>query len=760
MKLQIVKTKNARSYYMVKSVYDPKTKKNSSKIVEKLGTHSELLKKHKNPKKWAEKYVKEQTLLEKEGKVNPINITLDPNKEINNKENITHNIGYIFLKNIFYSLGLDIIFKKISKNNKDKNKNNNNNTNNLTNTSSQTTTKYKFKYDLCDIVEKTVFSRILHPSSKLDTYTISKTLFVEEPNFNLQDLYRSLDVISQESDYIQSELYKNSNKLFKRNNKVLYYDCTNYFFEIEKVDGLKQFGMSKEHRPNPIVQMGLFIDGDGIPLSFSINPGNTNEQTTLKPLEKQIIKDFNLNGSNNNNNDDDDDDDNNDNDNNNTENKSKLIICTDAGLSSIANRKFNSVDNRYFITSYSIKGLKKEIKEVALSNEGWRLLGDNISCNSKSNFNNSDNYSNKNINTNKEKEIIKEKKEREQEKEDNDNISNNDNNINNTNNNTNNTNNNIKYYTKEEIDKDSEYFSNKVFFKEFIYFDKKNNLKERYIITYSLEYKTYQSNNREDQINKAIKNLNKTPSLFKNYNSKNYKHYIKEINYTDNNEIANNTKFELDEDIILEESKYDGLYVVCTNLNESINEIVRISKERWIIEDCFRIMKTEFKARPVYLSRDNRIKAHFLICFLSLIIYKYLDRMLNDSECNNNDSNNNNNDNNDNNNKEEDDEEKGEIKEDNKNKNKNNNIIYDEYIEFNKLKYKRHKKYTCSNIIKELKNMNVVKISSDGYIPVYKDTEFVSTLHKKFNLKTNYQIITTKNMRDIFKFVKTNKIKI
>ncbi|TJX12492.1 transposase, partial [Tissierella creatinini] len=198
--------------------------------------------------------------------------------------------------------------------------------------------KYKFNYDLNSILSRLIYSRILFPASKLATSQLAEK-FIEQPNFDLQHIYRSLEVISKESDFIQSELYNNSLKISKRNTGVLYYDCTNFFFEIEQESGIKQYGISKEHRPNPIVQMGLFMDGDGVPLAFSINKGNTNEQITLNPLEKQILSDFNL---------------------------SKFVVCTDAGLASTSNRKFNDKDDRAFITTQSVKKLKKHLKEWAL----------------------------------------------------------------------------------------------------------------------------------------------------------------------------------------------------------------------------------------------------------------------------------------------------------------------------------------------------------------------------------------------------------
>lgn len=254
---------------------------------------------------------------------NDIIVKYSPQKIIDkNKQNL-FNCGYLFLEKIYYDLKINKICEKISE-------------------------KYSFKYDLNNILSNLLYNRIIFPSSKLATYNLSKK-FIEQPNFELQHIYRALEVIAKENDFVQSELYKNSLKYSKRNTGILYYDCTNYFFEIEQEEGLKQYGPSKEHRPNPIVQMGLFMDGDGIPLAFNITSGNTNEQTTLTPTEKKILNDFKL---------------------------SKFIVCTDAGLASTANRKFNDKQDRAFITTQSIKKLKKHLKDWALDPTGWSVSGD------------------------------------------------------------------------------------------------------------------------------------------------------------------------------------------------------------------------------------------------------------------------------------------------------------------------------------------------------------------------------------------------
>src|SRR5665648_1001294 len=324
MRLSFSKSKNATSVYVIKD-YTEKNKR-TTKIVEKLGTLKELEKKlgGQDPLEWSKNYVAKLNEDEKKGIEPNIIAEFYPSKQIPMNEQVSFNGGYLFLQQIYHQLGLDKICKDITK-------------------------KHKFTYDLDSILSRLIYSRIIFPSSKLATYELSKK-FIEEPKFELQHIYRSLEVLAKEADFIQSSLYQNSLAVSKRNTGVLYYDCTNYFFEIEQEDGLKQYGMSKEHRPSPIVQMGLFMDGDGIPLAFSINKGNTNEQTTLKPLEKKILSDFNL---------------------------SKFVVCTDAGLASNDNRLFNTKGDRAFITTQSVKKLKNHLKEWALSNEGWCLSGDN-----------------------------------------------------------------------------------------------------------------------------------------------------------------------------------------------------------------------------------------------------------------------------------------------------------------------------------------------------------------------------------------------
>lgn len=539
-------------------------------------TNSRLEKKQngEDPIIWAKKYIENLNKKIAEDNVEII-LRKSTSTLIPLNQKVLFNGGYLFLEDIYYKLKLDIICKEISK-------------------------KYKFEFDLNNILSRLIYGRIIFPSSKLATHELSKS-FIEAPSFELHDIYRALEIIAKETDYIQSELYKNSKNIIERNTKILYYDCTNYFFELEQEDGLKQYGPSKEHRPNPIVQMGLFMDGNGIPLAFNITPGNTNEQITLKPLEEKIIKDFEL---------------------------SKFVVCTDAGLASIANRKFNNIDDRAFITTQSIKQLKKHLKDWSLDKNDWHILG------SKKTFN------------------IEEIENNEELK--------------------------IKY-------KDT------IFYKE--RWIKENDLEQKLIVTFSLKYKNYQKQIRDSQIERARKAIEKDSGKIDKHNQNDFKRFIKRTNVTKDGEVAENKSYSIDENQIAKEEKYDGYYGVCTNLEGSVEDIININKNRWEIEESFRIMKSEFKARPVYLSRDDRISAHFTTCFLSLIILRILEKKINE-------------------------------------------------------------KYTVSEILETLRNMNFCKEGSNGFIPLYERTDITDLLHDTFGFRTDYEIVSQKRMKKILKNLK------
>ena len=576
MRLKITKTNSDTNYYVIKDIKTPSGKR-TTMIYEKLGNEQDLLKKSNGEDifKWINKYIKDLNEKEKEHK-NDILIKKSPSKIISKDEQFCFNVGYVFLQDIYHSLRLNNICNEISD-------------------------KYRFNYDLDNILSRLIYSRIIYPSSKLATFELSKK-YIEQPNFELHDIYRALEVIAKETDFIQAELYKNSLKVSKRNTNILYYDCTNYFFEIEQESGLRQYGPSKEHRPNPITQMGLFMDGDGIPLAFSITAGNTNEQTTLTPLEEKILEDFKL---------------------------SKFIVCTDAGLASNANRKFNDKDNRAFITTQSIKKLKKHLMDWALNPNGWHLSGDK------------------------------------------------------------------KEYNINEIEKDEtslELFKDRTFFKE--RWIKENGLEQKLIVTYSLKYRNYQRQIRNSQIERAkVAITNKSFKLDK-CNQNDFKRFIKRTNITKDGEVAEKKVLSLNIDTIQKEEKFDGFYGVCTNLEDNAEEIIRVNQRRWEIEESFRILKSEFKARPVYLSRDDRITAHFTTCFLSLVILRFLEKKLDE-------------------------------------------------------------KYTSSEIIDTLKNMNMQKNFDCSYEPIYTRTDLTDDLHEKFGFRTDYEILQESKLKKIL--TKTKK---
>lgn len=574
MRLQIVNSKNATSLYIIKSVRI--NGRNTSKVVEKLGTLEDLSKIHTDPIAWGKAYAAELTLRDKTGKQEVI-VKYKPSTQISKNTNYSFNGGYLFLQQLYHDLKLNQICDDI-------------------------TARYKFTFNLDSILSRLIYGRIIFPTSKLGTFQLAEK-FLEQPDFEIQHIYRGLEVIASETDFIQSQLYKNSLALSKRNNKILYYDCTNYFFEIEQAEGIKQYGPSKEHRPNPIVEMGLFMDGDGIPLAFRIHSGNANEQTTLLPLEKTIMKDFGL---------------------------SKFVVCTDAGLSSTNNRKFNNQGERAFITTQSVKKLKKHLKAWALADTGWRLSGD------------------------------KTKKE----------------------------------YNLSELDYNEDGtspYQSSTFYKE--RWIKEDGLEQKLIVTFSFKYKDYQRQIRNNQIERAKKLIESRPNELKKRNQNDYKRLVTSTSVTADGEIASVDVYDLNIDVIAKEEIYDGFYAVCTNLDEDATEIAKINHNRWEIEDCFRIMKTDFKARPVYLKRDDRIKAHFTTCFIALTLFRYLEKRLDH-------------------------------------------------------------KYTSSELIHCLKDMNFYSVPGEGYIPTYTRTDLTDDLHKAFGFHTDYQIVSMKNMKKIFKETK------
>ena len=295
-------------------------------VVEKLGRLSDLKKNYSDPIAFAKKRALQLT---NEKRANEDNFDVKFfTQRILSSSQTSFNAGYLFLQKIYYGLSLDKICLEIQEDS-------------------------KTKYDLNNILKDLIFSRILYPSSKLSTFDLAHN-FLESPSYELHDVYRALDLLSNNIDLIQKEVYSSSLKICKRNTNILYYDCTNFFFEIEQQDGFRNYGFSKEHRPNPIVQMGLFMDGNGLPLAFNINPGNTNEQITPRPTEEMIEKEFGL---------------------------SKFIYCSDAGLGSYNNKWFNQLKDRSFIVTQSLKKIKSYLLNWVLDDNNWNIPKDKCEFN-------------------------------------------------------------------------------------------------------------------------------------------------------------------------------------------------------------------------------------------------------------------------------------------------------------------------------------------------------------------------------------------
>lgn len=568
MRLNIVKSKNAEQLYIIKSFR--KGSKNTSRIVRKLGTMASLLPLHDYDREkviaWAKEQAREMTEAEKNNTLK-IPVEFAEGKQLSFGEQTRFNGGYLFLQKLCHELGLDRICSAISK-------------------------KYAFEYDLSAILSGLIYARILSPSSKRSSYEFMHQL-IEQPDFELHDIYRALDVLDKESDNIQARICQATKK--DRNDAILYYDCTNFFFEIGEESGIRKYGKSNEHRPDPIVQLGLFLDGDGIPLAFTVFPGNENEQPTLIPMEKKILSDFAL---------------------------SRFIICTDAGLASTANRRFNDRADRSFIVTQSLKTMKGFLKEWALDPEGWSLGSSE------------------------------------------------------------------KTWNISEIDE--ELHKNSVFHKE--RWINENGLEQRLIVSYCPKYRHYQQQIRQRQVDRAVRIIEKgTRSKTRSQNSPT--RFVEEIQLTIDGEVAEKTSRSLNEKKIAEESRYDGFSAVCTTLEDNIEDILRVNRRRWEIEESFRIMKSEFRARPVYLQKDERIRAHFLTCFLSLLVYRMLEHRLDE-------------------------------------------------------------KYTVSELTKTLRCMDFFRIDGIGYLPEYTRTEITDDLHEAFGFRTDTEIVTDKTMKKIIKETK------
>ena len=584
MRLKKTITKSNTTYCIIMD-YKNLNGKRSTSVFEALGNDNDLINRFgkENTMNKVQEYINSLNKMIKENKELPVKLLLDPNKQIEKDINRTFFSGHIFLRKIYYQLGIDKICKEIKK-------------------------KYHFTFDINSIVECLIFARIIWPSSKLSTYEQSKK-FIGNYDFDLQHVYRTLTYLAKEIDHIQKDLFNYSNKVIDRNYKVIYYDCTNFFFYTEEND-FQRYGISKQHQPLPLVQMGLFMDADGYPFAMNINPGNTSETKTMIPSEEKFLNDFDMKGKN-------------------------IIVCTDAAMSSDDIKRFNVKDGRGFIITQSIKKMSDDLQKYALDKKGWRKLG-----NIKDTFD-------------------------------------------------------LEKIANDKKSKEENYET--IFYKE-IECETKS-VRQTLIITFSFKYQEYQNKIKQHQFDRAIKLVEETNR--KNKNTKNTekikisknpndpKRFIKETRTTDTGEIACNIEYMVDQKILEEEQKYSGLYGITTNLINDTQTVIKVLHNKWEIEESFRIMKEEFDTGTVYLSREDRIKGHFITCYLSLFIYRYLEHQLND-------------------------------------------------------------KYTVYEIVKKLQEMKMLELKGKGFIPLQTRDDLTDDLHAFLGLNTDTEIITYKKIKEIY----------
>lgn len=589
MRLKYNQTSKGRCYYIIRSVY--RNGRNTSETFEKLGYLEDIKKAHgcADPEKWMRDYLDELNAQEASGKNRKVLVPYNPCALIPSGDPQSFNIGYLFLQQVYYELCLDLICSHISK-------------------------RHAFQYDMNAVLSRLIYGRILFPGSKRSTYRLAKDL-LEPPGFEYHQMQRALSVIASEFDSIQSELYKYSSQAVPRKTGVLYYDCTNFYFETEEEDDIsnqeadekdiaaRKYAVSKQHQPSPLVQMGLFMDYSGIPLAICINRGNKNEQQTLIPLEEKILQDFEL---------------------------ARFVVCTDAGLSSEANRKFNNFGERSFVTTVSVKTMARALQEWCLDPSGWHLEGSGETYD-------------------------------------------------------------IRHLEDSDEDRETNY--NKTFYKQKYIegYDQERDIQfnQTLIVTYSIKYRDFLSHKRESQIQRALKAIeNGSPSLEKK-NAHDYRRFVKK-KATDKKGKDIKISYSLDEDAVAAEKRFDGFYAIETNLDDDIHDILAISHGRWEIEESFRIMKDDFRSRPAYLSRNDRIKAHFMTCFIALLVYRVLEKKTGDQ-------------------------------------------------------------FTCGEMVSTLRNMRVTRAKEIGYLPSYTRTAITDVLHETAGFRTDYEITREKAMKGIIR---------
>lgn len=609
MKLYYDKRLKDPTYYIQQGFRNGK--KTTTKNIKRLGKHSELLLITDNPLEYAKNEVKKMNEEYRSGRSEFI-VTMDFNERIPSTDSpcsnsTSLNIGYLYLKDIYAKLNLSDFFKSVS-------------------------SDRKITYDCNKICQFLTYARILDPASKYGTYDKLDTYY-EKPQVEYQHMIRFLDILDRNSDQYLKHLFDNSENIVKRDTSVMYYDCTNYFFETEKPDeeivdevtgeiilGPRQFEISKENKTSPIVEMGLIMDRRGIPISMCIHPGNTNEQLTAVPLEKEVIK---MTGN------------------------KKFIYCADAGLGSYNIRKFNDMGGRAYIVTQSVKKLGQEIKDIVFNDSNYRLLSndDAITLKEMRTFNKKD-ANNLSLYNDFAYKVIPA-----------------------------NTAMDTGLY-EEKVYKNGRTKKVKA----------KGTLHQYIIVTFSRKMMEYQRTIRERQLERAKKLLRlKDPEKIKK-GPNDIRRFLK-------NTSSDTANYVLDMDKIHEEEKYDGFYAVATNLDDSAKDILAVAQNRYKIEDCFRIMKTNFDARPVFLRKPERIRAHFLICYTALLIYRLMECKLDD------------------------------------------NLTH----------------VTTSNLIKTLRNMNVVNMDDMYYKSIYSGSQALDALERCFELQLNRKYYRPSDLNKIVK---------
>ncbi len=526
-------------------------KKTTTKNIARIGKHSELLKITDDPLAYAKQQVEKYNEGVQEN--NRVDVTIDFTKKIKGDNGIVSsstnlNVGYFFLQQLYHDLEIGSFFKKITEDS-------------------------KITFDPNFVNRFLTFTRILEPDSKLGTYD-HLDRYYEKPDFDYIHILRTMDIMQEHYDEYLCHLYEKSSRIIKRNTSVCYYDCSNYYFEIETDDedyvdevtgemikGLRKYGPSKENRPNPIVEMGLFMDADGIPLSMCITSGWDNEQTTAIPLEKKLTEMFK---------------------------GKKYIYCADAGLGSLNIRNFNSMGGRAFIVTQSVKKLSDDLKKAVFNDYDYKLLSSDepVSIEDLKTFDKTD-KSKRNLYDDKAYKILNADKAFD-----------------------------LGLYETKVLKNGR---TKKV--------KSKAAVKQKVVITFSrkmMEYQRYVRNRQIERAKKLLKNLN--PDTYKK-GPHDVTRFIKRTSSTETGEAVTDL-YEINQSVIEEEEKYDGYYAVATNLDDRARDIIQISSNRYKIEDCFRVMKNNFSARPVYHQKREHIIAHFMICYTALLIYRLLEKKL------------------------------------------------------------------------------------------------------------------------------------